>query len=83
MVPEMTKSCRVIYPTTKTAQVGAKPKETSWSQLVSQRNWKSRFEGNYVYWNAATISKDYDDKMMGNCIELFCSENLGREAETE
>ena len=27
LVPEMTKSCRVIYPTTKTAQVGAKSKE--------------------------------------------------------
>ena len=61
----MTRSRRVIYSTTKTALVGAKPKKTSWSQLVSQRNWKSWFEGNYAYWNAAGISKDYwdvDDK---------------------
>ena len=83
IVPGKTGSSRVIYSTIKTPQVGAKPKGTSWSQLVSQRNWKSWFEGNCVYWNAAAISKYYDDKMMDNCIELFCSENLGREAETE
>ena len=42
------------------------------------QNW---FEGNYAYWNAAAISKDYDEEMMDNCIELFCSENLGVEEE--
>lgn len=44
---------------------------------------QSWFEGNYAYWNAAAISKDYDDKMMDNCIELFVSENLGGEEESE
>ena len=30
---------------------------------------QSWFEGNYAYWNAAAISKDYDEEMMDNCIE--------------
>ena len=44
---------------------------------------QSWFEGNYAYWNAAAISKDYDEEMMDNCIELFCSENLGGGDEEE
>lgn len=46
-------------------------------------NLQSWFEGNYAYWNAAAISKDYDETMMDNCIGLFCSENLGGEEESE
>ena len=44
---------------------------------------QSWFEGNYAYWNAAAISKDYDETMMDNCLKLFCSENLGGEGESE
>ena len=44
---------------------------------------QSWFEGNYAYWNAAAILKDYDAEMMDDCIELFCSENLGAEEESE
>ena len=33
-------------------------------------------EGNYAYWLASGISTDYDQKMIENCIELFCTENL-------
>ena len=32
--------------------------------------------GNYAYWLAAGISTDYDQAMVENCIELFCTENL-------
>lgn len=32
--------------------------------------------GNYAYWLAAGISTDYDQAMIENCIELFCTENL-------
>jgi hypothetical protein len=33
-------------------------------------------QGQYAYWNAAAISADYDDELVYNCIDLFCSENL-------
>lgn len=32
--------------------------------------------GNYAYWLASGISTDYDQTMIENCIELFCTENL-------
>ena len=32
--------------------------------------------GNYAYWLASGISTDYDQAMIENCIELFCTENL-------
>ena len=32
--------------------------------------------GNYAYWLAAGISTDYDQAMIENCSELFCTENL-------
>lgn len=32
--------------------------------------------GNYAYWLASGISTDYDQAMVENCIELFCTENL-------
>ena len=32
--------------------------------------------GNYAYWLASGISTDYDQAMIENCIQLFCTENL-------
>ena len=32
--------------------------------------------GNYAYWLASGISVDYDQTMIENCIQLFCTENL-------
>ena len=32
--------------------------------------------GNYAYWLASGISTDYDQAMIENCSELFCTENL-------
>ena len=32
--------------------------------------------GNYAYWLASGISANYDQAMVENCIELFCTENL-------
>ena len=32
--------------------------------------------GNYAYWLASGISTDYDQTMIENCIQLFCTENL-------
>ncbi len=32
--------------------------------------------GDYAYWLASGISTDYDQTMIENCIELFCTENL-------
>ena len=32
--------------------------------------------GNYAYWLASGISTDYDQAMVENCIQLFCTENL-------
>ena len=33
-------------------------------------------EGPYAYWLGSGISTDYDQTMIENCIELFCTENL-------
>lgn len=32
--------------------------------------------GNYAYWLASGISTEYDQTMIENCIQLFCTENL-------
>ena len=32
--------------------------------------------GQYAYWLASGISTDYNQAMIENCIELFCTENL-------
>lgn len=32
--------------------------------------------GDYAYWLASGISTDYDQTMIENCIQLFCTENL-------
>ena len=32
--------------------------------------------GNYAYWLASGISTEYDQTMIENCINLFCTENL-------
>lgn len=32
--------------------------------------------GKYAYWLASGISTEYDEKMIDNCIKLFCTENL-------
>ncbi len=32
--------------------------------------------GDYAYWLGSGISTDYDQTMVENCIELFCTENL-------
>lgn len=32
--------------------------------------------GEYAYWLASGISTEYDQEMVENCIELFCTENL-------
>ncbi len=32
--------------------------------------------GDYAYWLASGISTDYDQTMVENCIQLFCTENL-------
>lgn len=32
--------------------------------------------GAYAYWLASGISTEYDQEMVENCIELFCTENL-------
>lgn len=32
--------------------------------------------GDYAYWLGSGISTDYDQEMVENCIELFCTENL-------
>lgn len=34
-------------------------------------------EGEYAYWNAAAFSKDYDEQMLQDCIQLFVDENVG------
>lgn len=39
----------------------------------------SWFEGNYAYWNAAAIAKDYTAEDMENAIHLFATENLAEE----
>lgn len=33
-------------------------------------------EGAYAYWLGSGISTDYDETMIENCIQLFCTENL-------
>lgn len=33
--------------------------------------------GRYAYWLPSGISTDYDQKMVEDCIQLFCAENLG------
>ena len=33
-------------------------------------------EGDYAYWLASGISTEYDQTMIENCIQLFCTENL-------
>lgn len=35
--------------------------------------------GNYAYWLAAGISTKHDNKMIKNCIKLFCKENLSEQ----
>lgn len=37
---------------------------------------QSWYEGNYAYWNAAAIAKDYSEETMNNVINLFAEENL-------
>lgn len=32
--------------------------------------------GEYAYWLGSGISTEYDDEMVENCIQLFCTENL-------
>lgn len=32
--------------------------------------------GDYAYWLGSGISTDYDQEMVENCIQLFCTENL-------
>ena len=33
-------------------------------------------EGPYAYWLGSGITTDYDEEMVENCIQLFCTENL-------
>ncbi len=35
--------------------------------------------GNYAYWLASGISTEYDQTMIENCIQLFCTENLSEQ----
>ena len=35
--------------------------------------------GDYAYWLASGISKEYDEKMVDDCIQLFCEENLSEQ----
>lgn len=35
--------------------------------------------GDYAYWLGSGISTDYDQKMIENCIKLFCEENLSEQ----
>ena len=35
--------------------------------------------GDYAYWLASGISAEYDEKMVDDCIQLFCEENLSEE----
>lgn len=44
-------------------------------QLDDLQSW---YEGNYAYWNAAAIAKDYDDATLHNVIALFAEENLSK-----
>ena len=35
--------------------------------------------GDYAYWLASGISTEYDEKMVDDCIQLFCEENLSEQ----
>ena len=35
--------------------------------------------GDYEYWLASGISTEYDEKMVDDCIQLFCEENLSEQ----
>ena len=35
--------------------------------------------GDYAYWLASGISTEYDEKMVDDCIQLFCDENLSEQ----
>ena len=35
--------------------------------------------GDYAYWFASGISTEYDEKMVDDCIQLFCDENLSEQ----
>ena len=35
--------------------------------------------GDYAYWLASVISTEYDEKMVDDCIQLFCEENLSEQ----
>ena len=35
--------------------------------------------GDYAYWRASGISTEYDEKMVDDCIQLFCEENLSEQ----
>lgn len=35
--------------------------------------------GDYAYWLASEISTEYDEKMVDDCIQLFCEENLSEQ----
>lgn len=35
--------------------------------------------GDYSYWLASGISTEYDEKMVDDCIQLFCEENLSEQ----
>lgn len=35
--------------------------------------------GDYAYWLASGISIEYDEKMVDDCIQLFCEENLSEQ----
>ena len=37
----------------------------------------SFMDGDYAYWMASGITKDYDEEMIHNCIKLFVDENVG------
>ncbi len=41
---------------------------------------ESWFEGNYAYWNAAAIAKNFDEEMVTDAIHLFATENLSEES---
>ena len=46
---------------------------------VMQMHLKKYDAGDYAYWLASGISTEYDEKMVDDCIQLFCEENLSEQ----
>ncbi len=48
-------------------------------KLDGKKLYGESLEGDYAYWLASGISTEYDEKMVDDCIQLFCEENLSQQ----